>query len=242
MILAGLPAFPCRAQNNHTEAPAPGLPPAFSAYYDVKIGPLKVGEATRILTWNSSTPHEYTSTLKTTGFAGYLLKKSETRVTHFDIHNRLLRPLDYAYSDNKGNVVAQQFDWHTDTAHSTIGVTKRTYPLEKGSLDQNVYPLQIMQDLAQGKKEMMYHITENKKLKDFHIKLQKKEAIDTYLGRLDTLVVHADTEFFSTSLWCAPSLQYLPVQIQYAESGLTFTAYLTRLEGAFPLLPSGNID
>ena len=211
--------------------PSPRTIPDFSASYELQVGFIKVGESTRRLVWHESAPHEYYSTLKATGVVGLFLNKSVTRLTKLNTKNGEFRPLKYHYEDSKGDKVVQEFDWPAQKVASSFRDKLYEYALEEDTLDQNIYPLQLMLDLARGETSLNYAIAENKRLKHYKISKIAEEKIDTPWGKFNTLVMHTETKNFSTTLWCAPDFYFLPLRIRHRESGITYTAKIVSLLG-----------
>lgn len=92
-----------------------------------------------------------------------------------------------------------------------------------------------MTDLAEQKKSFTYRIADGGKLKDYDIRVIETETVTTPLGKIEAIKLiryRKDKNKRQTTLWCAPSLNYLPVKLEHTEKGgSVFTALLRRLKG-----------
>ncbi len=106
-------------------------------------------------------------------------------------------------------------------------------PLEEGTVDKLLYQLVIMKTLQQGKQDFSFKIADNGKIKVYTPTYLGKESIETSLGVLETVKYEriASDKERSTALWLAPSLHYLPIQIEHDEKGDLFTLLLKSIDG-----------
>ena len=79
---------------------------------------------------------------------------------------------------------------------------------------------------------MMYAIADGGKLKTYDIHVRGEEVIETPAGQFETVIVAREGDERSTTMWCAKSLNYLPVKIQQIEAdGNRFSAELSQVKG-----------
>lgn len=214
-------------------ATAATLPPDFVARYSIRKGILEVGAAVRSLSRTSDGGLVYTSETKTVGITAIFLREHISQTTRFEAKDDFIRPLEYRYrrDGRKKKTVIQTYQWQKSEAVSRVDDDTYVYATPPRTLDQNVYQLGLMLDLADGKRSLTYDIAENVRLKRYEVKAGQRETIITPLGRVDTIVVYVRDGAILTTLWAAPDLAYLPVRIEHTEDGSTFAAVLTDLSG-----------
>ena len=111
-------------------------------------------------------------------------------------------------------------------------VEGHTWEMEipQNALDKLVVQIAVMMDLAAGKKELVYDIADGGKLKEYRFAVVGKENIRVPAGEFEVLKIERirkDNDR-TTYLWCAPSLNYLPVRIEQIEheDGVTYLSEL----------------
>ncbi|MDH5259690.1 MAG: DUF3108 domain-containing protein [Gammaproteobacteria bacterium] len=212
-----------------------GLPPSFTANYEIKKGFLKIGDATRSLKTETNGNYIYTSDSKTTGFIASLFNEHILQSTKFTFENNLIKPQKYFYSRNRGKKnVTQTYDWQKKMVHSQRDNKLFEYSIPDKVQDQSIYQLSLMLDLAEGKRNFTYHIAENVRLVDYQVRHIGSKRIETEVGKLNTVIMQVSNSKITTTIWCAQALNYLPVKIEHEEGGTTFTAYIKTVSGLHP--------
>jgi len=165
------------------------------------------------------------------------------RITEYSLlQQNPLRPLQYRYErkgGRKSELIELEFDWQNNKARDVQHnpVTTTTIPAE--TTDKLLYQLQIMLDLAAGKRELKYTIVDKGKLHHYHYKFIGNEKLQLPIGDFETIVLHRDAGKRSTTIWCAPALNYLPVRIEHKEKdGSRMQANATHISGIQPLTVS----
>jgi len=215
-------------------AEAANLPPDFIAKYSIRKGLLEIGKATRSLAHAADGSLLYTSESRTSGMTAMLFPERVIQTTRFEMKDGFIRPLDYRYQRDgrKKKSVTQTYQWQIGEVTSRVDGETYQYATPPRTLDQNIYQLGIMLDLADEKRSMHYSVGENVRLKGYDITSTRREIVVTQLlGRIDTIVVRSDNDNVHTTLWCAPELAYLPVRIEHTEDGTTFSAVIEGLSG-----------
>ena len=208
------------------------LPPDFIAHYEIKKGFIQIGTAKRSLKRKNNDEAVYTSNSKTTGFISSLFKENILQTTRFSFKDNLIRPLVYFYNRNRGKkTVEQTYNWQTNMVHSQRNDKLFEYEIPNIVQDQSIYQLSLMLDLADGKRNFTYHIAENVRMVDYHVRHISSKRLKTDIGTLDTIVMQVHNSKITTTIWCAKSLNYLPVKIEHEEGGTTFTAYVRSVSG-----------
>lgn len=210
------------------------LPPDFVAFYKIENSFLTLGEAERRFKKQNDNTFTYTSLSKTSGVVAFFAKERLEETTQFVIENAQVQPLSYQYQrvGRKHQTVKQTFNWQQQTVTSLIDdKAPILYEIPQKTLDLNVYQFSLMYDLANGLRNMEYHLAEHKKLRSYPIRFIRNETIDSLFGPVETLVIERTYKKLRTTLWAAPRLFYLPVRIKHEEKGDKYTATLQRLTG-----------
>jgi hypothetical protein len=91
------------------------------------------------------------------------------------------------------------------------------------------------QELKKDKRQLEYKVVDKGKISVYAPKFLGKAEVDTGVGKLETLKyqrVSSSNKKRRTTLWCAPSLHYLPVQIEHVDtSGDVFRMVLQSVVG-----------
>jgi hypothetical protein len=214
---------------------AEGPPPAFRAEYVVRKGPLELGVSVRELQHADDGQLVFRSSSDTTGLADLLLDEHIRETAYLRWNGQHALPVKYEYSRDgkRTRHITQQYDWQAARVTSRLDERVFEYPIPAVTYDPAGYQVSLMVDLADGARDLEYHIASSKHLSTWDIRHVGNEAVSTPLGRLDTVVIQRKTDQVTT-LWCAPGLHFLPVKIEHEEDGMTFTAYLQSVSG--PLL------
>ncbi len=95
-----------------------------------------------------------------------------------------------------------------------------TVKLAGGEIDQGSYALALRDDLARGIKDPCYQVVDNRNIERYCFQVTGHEALDTALGKLDTVVVERVRKSDSprrTRFWFAPSLDYTIAKLEHQE-------------------------
>jgi hypothetical protein len=192
-------------------------PQPFTAIYVLKKGPIIFGETRRTLMIDSEGNNIFESVTRPRN-VGKLLTSGQIveRSRWIFLKDRLV-PLEYNYfntGSKQSHDVHLYFDWESRTVTNTINGDPWKMPLVDGAQDRLLYQLQLMLDLQAGKTEISYPVADGGKLKTYLLDQKNAETIRTPLGTFDTVrmrLVHGKRQ---TTIWCAPSLKFLPVRIE----------------------------
>jgi hypothetical protein len=212
--------------------------PDFSANYLVRLNGIQAGELKRSLTSNADGTRLFTSTSQAKGMFSFFKPDIIVESSAWTTENNQILPLNYVYERTGGKkekFMHLNFDWQ----QSVINIDDHVHPwilkIEQPTLDKLIYQIALMADLSRGKQSFSYQIADGGKIKTYTIKIIGKEMITTPLGKINTVVLTRERERENdrnTTLWCAPELHYLPVQLEHTEkSGARFTAVLRKLDG-----------
>lgn len=218
-------------------AVAAPLPSSFTATYTVSRGNIAIGEMQRSLTPVENSQIKFESDMHATGFVAAFVKDELSESTLLSYQAEQIRPQLYTYNKTGGKKTRETrlvFDWKNNIVKNIVAEKEWEMPLQPGAQDKLSYQLAIMQDLAQGKTEFEYPIADKKEFKIYRFKVIGNETLDTPMGSLETFKVQRvmESDEKTTTLWCAPSLQYLPVRIEQNEkSGDEFSLLIQSVKG-----------
>jgi len=213
--------------------------PDFSANYSVEIKGLQAGEMKSQLISLDNGTREFKSATQAKGIFALFKPDLVEESSIWQLKNDHITPISYLYQrtgGKKDKYLSLHFNWQKNTVD--IDDKKQPWTLKniaKGTLDKQLYQIAIMRDLAQHKTELNYKVAAGGKLKHYQIDILGEEVINTPLGDIKAIKLKRrrdKSKSRQTTLWCAPSLNYLPVRLEHIEKdGSLFVATLRRLKG-----------
>lgn len=145
--------------------------------------------------------------------------------SRFRVEQGALVPVSYQYSrSGMGSTrkVEQDFDWST---RQILGMRKgKAYrvPLHRGLLDRSTYQLALQQDVARGKTSMTYQVLDETEVETYDFRVLGEENVRTRAGLIRALKVERVRDpgqsRRQTTLWFAPSWNYLLVRLHQREN------------------------
>ncbi len=155
------------------------------------------------------------------GVIGTINSEAEGEFLKDSIH-----PLRYEQTANtlKKSQTRAVFNWQNKTIDAQENDEQRTLQLTDGVVDPLSLYLLVMRNLQEGRKTPQYTLLSSIRLKTYLASPEGEETLETPLGKLRTLRIssHRDkpgNEGDITTLWFAPELSYLPVQMVRQEEG-----------------------
>lgn len=209
-------------------AAEPALRP-YVATYSVSYSSLSVGQS-RVELKPGDGPGAWNMESRSTaqGLARLVVGGALAQRSWFQVEGSAVRPLRYRFDDGSDGDknVSLDFDW---AAGRVTGIAEgKAVAVDAPAGLQDSLSLQVMAMLvlqAEGKLESLAMI-EREGVKHYRYVFERREAIDTPLGRLDTLVYRSERPGSKrySRLWYAPSLGYLNVKAeQFRESKRLFS-------------------
>lgn len=214
--------------------------PDFTADYAVSLKGMSVAKLHQSLITNADDSRTMTATTKTVGLARLIKKDRITETSTWRESDAGIQTLAYRYartggkSDRQG---AADFDWD----NAQIAATYKTdtvniiLPDNEAVFDKLSYQQALIRDLAAESTALSYQVVDKTRLKTYNVLRQATETITTPLGTFKAIkIVRERTEKSDrqTTLWCAPSLQYLPIKLEHIEKdGSKFIATLSKVTG-----------
>jgi len=205
---------------------------AHEAEYKVKISVLK-GELRTSLT---RLPDGYAArhVIEPQGFARVIAKGTIDEQSWFTVDDAGVTPtryrsIDQISSDKTDATV--RFDRVSGVIAGDVNGKDVEFPLNEAVFDRVSIQYQLMHALATGKNDDAYTLYDIDELKDLEISFLGEREISTPSGRYSAVGVQHQSKGSSrvTTLWCAASLDYLPVLIeQHKNDKLRLRATLQR--------------
>ncbi|HGX93180.1 MAG TPA: DUF3108 domain-containing protein [Candidatus Tenderia sp.] len=216
-----------------TATPTGAQPVPFTAVYLLTSGPLTLGKMTRTLSLSAEGHYIYNSHSKPIGYAKWFVSTELRERSEWILHDGQPRPLSYRY-DRTGDKKRERhvhirFDWEKMRVINSINNDPWQMSIPADTLDKLLYHLAVVYDLQQGKTTLSYHVADGGKLKTHTFEIIGNEQITTPLGTFNTLKLKTPGKR-DTIIWCAPELDYLPVQLEQKEKRGSLTMQMTSLE------------
>ncbi len=207
--------------------------PGFSASYKVSRGAIGIGTARIALTRETGGGYHYTSHSWPSGWAGLFNKDRRHETNSGQYTDGRLRPEKYHYLRTDGDrerVAHLTFDWKAMQVENNVAGSRWKMSIPEGTQDKLSTRLGMMQALGTGETDFSFDVADGGKLKQFHYQVLGKETLELPAGTFDTVKVaeRRDGARHETWVWCAPALNYLPVQILRQKQN--DTRYFSHLE------------
>ena len=122
------------------------------------------------------------------------------------------------------------FDWDTNQASGKVGDDDVVLQLDGLSHDAVSIQYELMHDLINDQPSASYVLFDVDKMRVANVRNVGTKSVETKAGQFDVVGIEHQKEGSSrtTTLWCAPELDYLPVVIEQHRKGkLNFRASLT---------------
>jgi len=212
------------------------LPHEFSAYYKLTKGIITLGKSQRSFKKIADNEYLFESISKPYG-VGKIMSNGEIHERSvWTLHENKLRPIRYSYLNSDSDLkrdVKLDFDWQKKIVINNINGDPWKMKLEPATQDKLLYFLSLMVDLKQGNHKLVYKVADGGTTKTYRSIVEGEQNILTELGKFTTLkVVRRHHDGKRTTLWCAISLDYLPIRIeQTKKDGSSVRASIYKLEG-----------
>jgi hypothetical protein len=227
------------AQESTARPPHPGDPlQPFSATYALDWHGLTAGTATLTLSRIDADTYLYTSNDRANGIFRIAFPDPINETSMFRLSEGHVTPL--AYREDNGERHADQdvtlnFDWAGHRVQGTAGPKSVNEPVEPGTQDPLSVQIELMHDLRMDQVPATFLLWDKTSANEYHYTREGTEALDTPLGRLDTVIYRSDRPGYDRvmRLWLAPSLGYLPVQAERRRKGkVEFALHIRELKHA----------
>ena len=210
------------------------VPERVEITYRVRVGSLTVGEGHDVLHHDGKS-YRLVSESKTAGLAALIYRLSILRRSTGRVTADGLRPDSFAELRNGKPKRSVRFDWDKSTAVLVEEEKEQTVSLPQNTWDQASFAYNFafarLEKAAFG-----VNLTDGRRIQHYDYTVVGKEAIDTELGRLETIHVKkvqppGDKRGFDA--WIALAHQNLPVRIRITEKdGTVFDSVVSKI--AYP--------
>lgn len=210
----------------------------FSVEYVLESGLFTIGKTRRSLNRLENGLYVFESYTWPAGMLSVFYKGDLTERSVWKYQDSMAVPIEYSYKDtNEKNTrdAVLTFDWDNNVVTNNINGDPWELKIKKGTLDKLLYQVSIMLDLVSDHKKtnLQYLVADGGKLKTYNAEIQESESIKTPAGVYETVRIVREGKKSITTLWCAPSLNYLPVRIEHykKKQKTRVNAYLTSVTG-----------
>jgi uncharacterized protein DUF3108 len=160
--------------------------------------------------------YSYTSTNTARGLFRMAFPDALAQTSTFRVTDGKVVPLTFRGADEKQREIDLTFDW---TKLKVTGVAKEhtvDLPLPADAHDPMSLQIATLRDLAGGTIKPTVWMLDGDKMKDYEMKREGSERLETALGQLDTVVYTSRRPNSDrlTKTWVAPALGYLPVKAE----------------------------
>lgn len=192
------------------------------ATYKVKISVLSGEMLSRLDLVNGE--YAVSSTINPKGLARLVASGSIQESSKFEIENGHVRPTNYDSSDSlskNGGDVKMSFDWNANEITREVDKATSRSKLEPGAVDRASLQYALMFDLLNDRLRQEYVLLESDEDKKLVVTIKSKKSVTVPHGTYDVIgVTHsAASSSRETTLWCAPSLGFLPIVIEQFRDG-----------------------
>lgn len=210
--------------------------PMFAADYVVSRGSIPFSNLRLTLTTVVPNSYLFQSTTEIKGAYRLFFNDKITEESLWQYQQQQITPLKYSYRHSGGRkqrFVELTFDWNKQRVSNFVKGRSWKMDIPVGTLDKLVVQLALMQRLAVTKTDkFQFVVADGGKLKTNNYHVVSHEKITTSLGDFDTVKVlrSKNGKAPDTSLWLAPELHYLPIQIKRKKKDATYHMTLQRLQ------------
>lgn len=224
VLLSLLPVMAARSDG--------GVLPSYHADYSLARNSLTVGTASFSLNPEGDGDYTYKSVSHASGLATLFFGDVITQTSRFEMAGGQPRPLNYSYSQSGGKHDKSEtirFDWDKGLAKGDEDGHQHENPLSPGTSDVFLIQLVLAADAAAGRLAKEYTLLDHGEVTDYVPRKLPDQKMRVDSTQVDTtaLELQDPKKGRTISVWLAPALHYLPVQIQQSEPGkATFTLSL----------------
>jgi len=212
-----------------TALPAQGemLPDSLSITYSMEYRGIPLGRLEKRLQRNGDI-YTFESRAEPSGLGRLVTSDTVDESGEFEVRDNVVRPLRYsiAQSGKKGYDRQVSFDWAAGKLvfenSDKMELPLPAYTQDAGSI---VFALMLR---GAPTAEQAVHVTDGKRIKQYMIRPDGREKLDTPIGRLETvrIVRERPDRDQSTIIWLAVDRHNLPVKIEKRKKGQAQTTLL----------------
>lgn len=208
-----------------------GMPPqGVELSFEIRFGNMKLGIGEDRLEHDGKRYQVHNDTIPK-GIAAIFIDEIR-RESKGSITNTGLRPDSFVERGRKDGIRSAEFDWTNNKLRLIHGETNEVVDLPKGAIDQASLPYAFA---FAGKvpESFSVHVTDGRRLKEYHYRIVGNERIESGLGELETVhieKVRGPDDKRSFEFWVAIEHNHLPVQMRFTDKkGRRFDSVVTAI-------------
>ncbi|HXH03089.1 MAG TPA: DUF3108 domain-containing protein [Candidatus Competibacteraceae bacterium] len=196
----------------------------FEARYTVYGQGIPLGEGSITLENLGQGRYRMRATVHPTGLAAMLISDRIDESVEGRCQDGRVLPQLYRQQRSGGkrsHDIRTVFDWSQGRVQTSVNQQQASLRLPVGAVDPLSLHLKVMTDLKRSVLAAQYTFLDESELKTYQVQRQGEELLKTPLGTLRTVRVKQQKPDSTriTTLWFAPELDYLPVQIAQEKKG-----------------------
>jgi hypothetical protein len=214
-------------------------PSPFTVTYELRHNAVLLARMERSLQAGADGTWVYESRSSPAGLLGLVRRDHMTERSVWRPAGGHPRPLRYEYHHiGRGSErhAVLEFDWAAHSVTNEINGHAWRMHLPGPVLDKLLYQYALTRDLRNGATEFSYEVADGGGIKIYRFERDGTETLHTRLGTLETVKLHRLDSGSSTTIWCAPALDYMPVRVEQYRDRRIFSLTISALEkpGATP--------
>lgn len=211
--------------------------PEFIAEYDASVNGIGIGTVTVSLKRDGEGRYVYRQESESKGLVSLFTGADSLEVSHWELRDGQVAPQEYRSQRKGGDDDDNEhllFDWENGRVRNIGAGEHWAIDLPAGTVDRLVMQLAMLLDLRDGKKEFVYRIPREGRLKEYRFALMGEDRIELTAGVYRTLkVMRTNDDNDRNLVWSAPELDYFPVRfLKHKKNGLKITLALRKLDFA----------
>ncbi len=192
---------------------------SFTAEYRLSRSGIEFGKVEMTLQRLEEDGYRYQAKTIPIGLFALFKKDEITEVSEGHIRGETVIPENYLYNhqrSKKPRRVELSFDWKAGRVTNRTPNSRWTMPIQNGTQDKFSKQLALMMAMANNSKQVIFSVADGGRLKRYQFNIIGRESIRTAAGDFDTIKVARSKERnpSQTTLWLAPELGFLPVQVK----------------------------
>ena len=212
-------------------AAASDNPEPFVAVYTLSQRSVSFGTMERRFELNTDGTYRFVSRMKTSGVMALVRSDKITESSSGKLRNGHFEPASYTHHKSRGDKHhALRFDYDKHTVMRSDQTDGWHTTMPPNVLDKLVYQMQMMIDLRAEPSKLSYTIADKNKLKNYEFEHRGQEQTETDSGTFNTVRLErgASDNDRRTTVWCAQTLNWMPVKVEYREKDGSVTTALLR--------------